>query len=286
MKKYFINLLFILIIFISNLFSQHVKSIDGNLFEAESRQTSPSGKCGSLRGLFSYGSAVYKFHLPSTADRIKAIALYKKLGNKPLKIYIYNYGTATDDPAVRNRKLNPNWRLWETTDADGRWDSRNPGYLYTTSYDGRIDYLGPKNIFQVMLYTEGSVPYLSEGRYLIENVQVQFSMTDSIISRIVTSDNVWIEGNFLLAKGIGKGRSRIDFPGYDVIPKKHAQRAAKIEAQKNLAIALKMITNKGGTAFIPPANVRSTRFIDDMTVEVILEIPLASLHETGTAEPE
>lgn len=260
------------------LAAQNSKNIKGKSFSGESRQTSVSGEHALLKGLFSYGTTVYQFQLPYTADRIRAGLIFRNLKNKWLKIYVYNYGTAYDDPALRNKKLAPNWRLWEATDGSDLWESRSPKYIYTTSYDGRIDYLGPQNICMILLYADGGIPFINDGRFLIEQISIEYDVIDNSVPNIVTSENAWIEGNFLLVKGIGKGRSRIDIPGYEVIPKKHALRAAQVDAQRNLAIALKKITPKGGTAFVPPSKIRSTRFIDELTAEVILEVPLAGLH--------
>ncbi|MDQ7798396.1 MAG: hypothetical protein RDU76_05585 [Candidatus Edwardsbacteria bacterium] len=255
------------------------KTIKGKDYSGESRQTSVSGDQAMLKGLFSYGAAVYQFQLPAATDRIKAGLSLRNLKNKWLKIYVYNYGTAYDDLSIRNKRLSPNWRLWEATNSDGLWESRSPQYLYTTSYDGRIDYLGPQNIFKILLYAEGGIPFISDGRFIIEQILLDFSTGESLLPDIATSKDVWIEGNFMLVRGVGRTKNRIDAPGYEALPKLTALRLAKVDAYKKLALALKKIPLSGGTAAIPGSQVRSTRYISDSEVEIILEVPLASLHE-------
>jgi len=245
------------------LTAQNNKKIKGEAYSGESRQTSVSGEYAMLKGLFSYGAAVYQFQLPATTDRIRARLNFKNLKNKWLKIYVYNYGIAYDDLSIRNKRLGPNWRLWEAIDSDGLWESRSPKYIYTTSYDGRIDYLGPQNIFKILLYADGGIPFISDGRFLIEQIMLEYSTSESLLPDIVTSKDVWIEGNFMLVRGVGRSNLRL----------------AKVDAYKKLALALKKIPLSGGTAAIPGSQVRSTRYISDTEVEITLEVPLASLHE-------
>jgi hypothetical protein len=83
----------------------------------------------------------------------------------------------------------------------------------------------------------------------------------------------------MLVRGVGRTKNRIDAPGYEALPKLTALRLAKVDAYKKLALALKKIPLSGGTAAIPGSQVRSTRYISDTEVEIILEVPLASLHE-------
>lgn len=261
------------------LVAQENIEIKGKDFSEESRQTSVSGDQAILKGLFSYGTAVYQFQLPAATDRVKAGISFRNLKNKWLKIYVYNYGTAYDDQSIRNKRLSPNWRLWEATNGDDFWESRSPMYLYTTSYDGRIDYLGPQNKFKILLYADGGIPFINDGRFIIERLRLEYSTSESLIPDIATSKDVWIEGNFMLVRGSGRTKSRIDAPGYEAIPKLTALRLAKVDAYKKLALALKKIPLSGGTAAIPGSQVRSTRYISDTEVEIILEVPLASLHE-------
>ncbi|MBU1355347.1 MAG: hypothetical protein KJ620_02140 [Candidatus Edwardsbacteria bacterium] len=261
------------------LTAQNNKKIKGKAYSGESRQTSVSGEYAMLKGLFSYGAAVYQFQLPATTDRIKARLNFKNLKNKWLKIYVYNYGIAFDDFSIRNKRLGPNWRLWEATDSDGLWESHSPKHIYTTSNDGRIDYLGPQNIFKVMFYADGGIPFISDGRFIIKQIELGYSTSESLLPDIVTSKDVWIEGNFMLVRGVGRTKNRIDAPGYEALPKLTALRLAKVDAYKKLAVALKKIPLSGGTVAIPGSQVRSTRYISDAEVEIILEVPLASLHE-------
>jgi len=130
-----------------------------------------------------------------------------------------------------------------------------------------------------MFYADGGIPFISDGRFIIEQIELEYSTSERLIPDIVTSKDVWIEGNFMLVKGVGRTKTRIDAPGYEALPKLTALRLAKVDAYKKLAVALKKIPLSGGTAAIPGSQVRSTRYIGGTEVEIILEVPLASLHK-------
>lgn len=254
-------------------------TIDGSRLEGSSRNARISGQYAQLAGYFTYGAAEYLVPLPVSADRVKMEVSFENQRGKWLKMYIYNYGTVYDAPGFRNKDLAPNWRLWQATDGNGSWSTRNPEYLYTTSSDGRLDYLGPKNQLRILFYADGGVPFIGDGRFLIKQIKITYSSGEAIAARIVTSDNAWIEGDFLLVRGKGKGKTKIDVPGYESMTKSQALRAARVTAYKNLAIALGKITPQGGTANVPGARVRSTEIFEDYSAEIILEVPLADLQK-------
>ncbi len=279
MFKSYINVFLGMTLLFSIAAAQNITNSAGKNFSEESRQTSVSGDHAVLKGFFSHGAAVYQFQLPASADRIRAKLNFRNLNKKRLKIYVYNYGTAFDGLSIRNIKLDPHWRLWEAANGNGLWESHSPKHLYTTSNDGRIDYLGPKNMFKILLFADGGVPFINDGRFIIEQIDLEYSTSESLIPDITTSKDVWIEGNFILVRGIGRSKTRIDAPGYEALPKLTALRLAKVDAYKKLAVALKKISLSGGSAAIPGSQVRSTRYVSDSEVEIILEVPLASLHE-------
>jgi hypothetical protein len=251
--------------------------LKGSELVPDSRHSTANGVQAQVRGMFSYGAAIYQFPVPPSADRIKAAVRFHGSG-KALKVYVYNYGTAFDDPSVRNRRLAPNWRLWEEAGSGRLWESRSPARLYTTSSDGRTDYLGPNNTVKLLLYAEGGVPYISEARFDIEEVSLEYDLNQSLLPDIITSKDVWVEGGFLLARGLGRSRSKFDVPGYEALPRLTALRLAKVDAYRKLGDALKKIPPRGGAAAIPGSRVRSTRYLSGDEVEIILEVPLASLH--------
>lgn len=251
--------------------------LKGSELAPDSRHSSATRDQAQLRGMFSYGAAVYQFQVPPSADRIRAAVRFRGSG-KALKVYVYNYGTAIDAPSVRNRRLAPNWRLWEEAGTGGRWESRSPDRMYTTSSDGRTDYLGPNNTVRLLLYAEGGVPYISEARFDIEEVSLEYDLNQSLLPDIITTRDVWVEGGFLLVRGLGRSRSKIDVPGYEALPRLTALRLAKVDAYRKLGDALKKIPPRGGAAAIPGSRVRSTRYLSGDEVEIILEVPLASLH--------
>jgi hypothetical protein len=252
-------------------------TIDGSRLEGSSRNARAAGRWAQLSGFFTYGSAAYQISLPPSADRVKMEVAFDNQNGKWLKMYVYNYGTVYDDPGYRNRNLAPNWRLWQATDGNGSWSTKNPEYLYTTSSDGRLDYLGPDNQLKVLFYADGGVPFLGDGRFLIRQIRISYSTSDSVASQIITSASAWIEGSYLLVRGAGRNKVKIDVAGYESIGKAQALRAARVEAYRNLGIALGKLSPRGGTAMIPGAKVRSTKFLEDGSAEVILELPLADL---------
>jgi len=264
---------------IAGLSSAAEVTIDGSRLEASSRNAKAAGQAARLSGSFTYGAAEYSVPLPPSADRVKMELSFDNQSGKWLKMYVYNYGTVYDDPSYRNQKLAPNWRLWQATNGTGSWTTKNPEYLYTTSSDGRLDYLGPDNRLRILFYADGGVPYLGDGRFLVRQIKISYSSTEAVAARIITSENAWIEGNYLLVKGTGKGKVTIDIPGYESMANTQALRVARVTAYKNLGIALGKISPQGGTANIPGAKVRSTKIMEGYTAEVILELPLASLQK-------
>jgi len=275
MRKF--TLFLMLTLSIAGMASGAEITIDGSHLEGSSRNAKVAGQAARLAGFFTYGAAEYSVPLPPSADRVKMELSFDNQSGKWLKMYVYNYGTIYDDPSYRNQKLAPNWRLWQATNGTGSWSTKNPEYLYTTSSDGRLDYLGPENRLRLLFYADGGVPFLGDGRFLIKQIRITYSSSEDIAARIITSANAWIEGDYLLVRGTGKGRVSIDIPGYESMARSQALRIARVTAYKNLGIALGRISPKGGTANIPGARVRATKMLEDSSVEVILELPLADL---------
>jgi hypothetical protein len=251
-----------------------------------SRNTAIQGEAALLAGMFSYGAAVYEFQVSPGLARAGAEVNFDNLKGKWLKLYIYNYGTARDDEAVRNRRLEPNWRLWESTDQGGTWRTGNPELLDLRSGDGRIDYLGPQNKIRLLLYAHGGVPYIGDARFLIKDVSLIFPDEDQaalheIKGLLVTSEDAWVEGEFLLVRGRGlppESRLRSTTDAGEPQGKRIAAiRAAKVVAMRNLAVALGKIPKTGGTAMVPPNKVRDTKYNADGSAEVVLEVRIGDI---------
>jgi hypothetical protein len=275
------RLIFILAVCLAASFPASAEeiTINGGRLEVSSRNAKAAGQAAQLSGFFTYGTAVYQVPLPASADRVKMELSFENRGGKWLKMYVYNYGTVYDDPGYRNKNLAPNWRLWQATNGNGSWSTKNPEYLYTTSSDGRLDYLGPDNQLKIMFYADGGVPYLGDGRFLIKQIKITYSASEAVATQIITSANAWVEGSYLLVKGFGKNKVKIDVEGYESVGKAQALRAARVEAYRNLAVALGKISPQGGTASIPGTRVRSTKFLEDGSAEIVLEVPLADLQK-------
>ncbi len=260
-------------------------ALKGGAFDpSTSRNVSPQGGAALLAGMFSYGAAVYEFPAPPGLARAGVEVEFDNLRGKWLKLYIHNYGTARDDEAVRNRRLAPAWRLWEATDQGGAWRTKNPKLLDLKSNDGRIDYLGPQNKVKLLLYAHGGVPYIGDARFLIKSVSLIFPDEDQaglqeVKDLLVTSEDAWVEGEFLLVRGKGLPpvveRSRD--AGGQASGRIAATRAAKVVALRNLAVALGRIPRTGGTAMVPPNRVRDSKYNADGSAEVVLEVRLGDI---------
>lgn len=231
-----------------------------------------------LAGMFSYGAAVYEFQVPPGLARAGAAIDLVNLKAKWLKLYIYNYGPAHDDDAVRNRRIDPAWRLWQATDQSGTWRTSNPELLELRPGNGRDDYLGPQNKVKLLLYAHGGVPYIGDARFLIKSISLVYPDDDQadlkeIKSLLVTSEDAWVEGDFLLVRGRGLPPAAGETQGRRIA----AVRAAKVVAMRNLAVALGKIPKSGGTAVVPPNRVRDTKYNADGSAEVVLEVRLGDI---------
>jgi len=259
-------------------------SLKGSAFDpGASRNTTVQGEAALLAGMFSYGAAVYEFQVPPGQTRAGAEIDFDNLRGKWLKLYIYNYGTAHDDEAVRNRRLEPNWRLWQSTDQAGAWRTNNPELLELKSGDGRIDYLGPQNKIKLLLYAHGGVPYIGDARFLVKEISLIFPDEDQAALKevkglLVTSEDAWIECEFLLVRG--KGLPPLG--GDEKTGRIAAIRAAKVVAMHNLAVALGKIPKTGGTAMVPPNRVRDTKYNADGSAEVVLEVRISDIKADPT----
>ncbi len=265
-----------------------VKGMD---FDQEfSRNTSAQGGAAMLSGMFGSGSAVYEFPVPEGVGRAGAEVRFDNLKGKWLKLYIYNYGTARDDDAVRNRRLDPQWRLWQATDGSGDWRTANPELMDLDSRDGRLDYLGPDRTVRLLLYAHPGVPYIGDARFLIKGVKLFYPEADQaglqeVRDLLVTSEDAWVEGEFLLVRG----RGLPPLSGDEKAGRIAATRAAKVVAFRNLAVALGRIPRTGGptsagglrpaggTAMVPPNRVRDSKINPDGSAEVVLEVRLGDI---------
>lgn len=251
-----------------------------------SRNVSIHGDAALLAGMFSYGAAVYELTVPPGLARAGVEIDFDNLKGKWLKLYIHNYGTARDDDAVRNRRLAPNWRLWQATDQSGVWRTGNPELLELKPGNGKEDYLGPQNKIKLLLYAHGGVPYIGDARFLIRSVSLVYPDEDQaglreVMGLLVTSEDAWIEGEFLLVRGRGlppavEGDPRAESRGSRE-GRIAATRAAKVVAFRNLAVALGRIPKTGGTAMVPPNKVRDSKYNADGSVEVVLEVRLGDI---------
>jgi len=255
-------------------------TLDGKAYAPDSKNTRAEGQGGLLAGMFSYGAAVYEFDAPQGTDRFRAAVRFQNLKGRWLKLYVYNHGSSADNAMFGNKNLDPHWRLWQATNsAGGDWVSANPEWVYAGSPGDRFNFIGPDNKVKLLLYADGGLPYLGDGRFLIERVMLDCDAPTAeaaadIVPLLVTSENAWVEGGFLLVKGVGKQVVNPNRPGDENARRRLAQRAATVVAQRNLAVAIGKIPRSGGTAQIPGTRVRETKDLGNGEVEVTIEVPL------------
>lgn len=255
-------------------------TLDGSAFAPESKNTRPEGQSALVAGMFSHGAAVYEFTAPQGTDRFKAALRFSNLKGKWLKLYIYNYGSDADNLQFQNENLDPRWRLWQATNGEGGvWASANPEWVYAGSPGDRFNFVGPGDKIKLLLYADGGVPYFSDGRFLIERVTLDCDAptaeaASGVVPLLVTSELAWVEGGFLLVKGVGKQAVNPNRPGDENARRALATRAATVVAYRNLAVALGRIPRSGGTGQIPGTRVRETRDLGEGEVEVTIEVPL------------
>jgi hypothetical protein len=254
-------------------------TLDGRSFSATlSRNAGVQGQACLLAGNFSFGAAVYELAVPPGTDQAGVEVEFENLRGKWLRLYVYNYGPGRDDEAVRNRRIDPAWRLWQATDGGGVWKTSNPELIKLRPGDGRTDYLGPQNKLRILLYAHGGVPYIGDARFLIKRVSLVYpdggqAGLQEIKDKLVTSEKAWIEGDFLLVWGVGlPPKAGDEKPGRIA-----AIRAAKVVAYRNLAAALGRISPAGGTTLVPPNKVRTILIKPDGSAEVLLEVRLGDI---------
>ncbi|MEW6685253.1 MAG: hypothetical protein AB1393_03490 [Candidatus Edwardsbacteria bacterium] len=221
-----------------------------------------------------FGCAIYEFSLSDKIEEFSISVDFVNSRNKQMDIYIYNYGTRQDNEAIRNKHLDKHWRKWESTSTGNNWHSSQPRKMFTSSGDGQIDFLGPGKKVKILFFAEGGIPYLTDEIFYINEVKIEFTpKSEIVLPQIKTSENAWIEGDFLLAKGKGYAKAS----EVESAKKAMAIRAAKVVALRNLAVALGEIDEKRQKALVPGARVREIHELSDGGAEVILELPLSKI---------
>ncbi len=260
------------------LHAQQELNLNGSAFSSESKNVSSDGQNGQLAGMFSYGAAVYEFSVPQGTDRFKAAVQFVNQRHKWLKLYVYNYGGAAGE-TFGNKNLDPHWRLWQATDGGGVWVTANPEWVYAGAPGAKYDFAGPQHKVKLLLYADGGVPFLGDGRFLIQQVRLlcdapSAQAATSVVPLIVTSKDAWLEGGYLLVKGVGVAAVNPNRPGGENTRRAMAIRAATVGAYRNLAVALGKIPRSGGTAQIPGSRVREQKDLGNNQYEVTIEVPL------------
>ena len=165
--------------------------------------------------------------------------------------------------------------MWESTTRHANWQSSRPKYLRLEEGNGIIDYLGEKGVLRILLYADGGYPPYSDELFFINKLILSFSIYEDVLKRVAQLDSVWIDGDFLLAKGVGFPTETSINPATD---KANAKRAATLDAYRNLAKAIYGMEQNRETEKIQGelkgASVKDTKYYDDNAVEIILQMPL------------
>ncbi len=250
-------------------------SLEGGQFGPESRNCVRDDKritgAAKLYGSFGYGTAVYEFKVSGKAENLGAEADFINPKKKRLSIYLFNFGSAKDANPARARDLDPKWWLWGDSQEDN-WAT--PADQEASDGTGKTAFVSPQGKVRMLLHAPGGIPYLSDGLFFISRVGLKVGTTEAELTGFRTSEDSWMEGGVVLAKGIGK-------PPQEVNPARGrilALRAAKAVAMRNLLLSLGNVRREDGTLYVQGTlvgvKVREEKTLPDGSVEVVVEMPV------------
>lgn len=231
-----------------------------------------------LFGLFFPGYVIYEFplnpHQPSAGLSVR----FENARQQQMDVFVWNYGTRTTSDAMRKENLDSHWILWESTSQGADWQSSRPEYLTLREGRGAIDYLGDENILKLLLYADGGMPPVSDELFYIDALTLRFPTYEEIFKRVTAMDSVWIEGQYLFAKGVGFAPAEAKNPA---MGRATAYRAAQLDGYRNLAKAIygaKKVDNKEIiVGDLKGVTEKSNQAIDNNGIELILYMPLSMI---------
>jgi len=247
--------------------------------------TQLSGRSCKLFGILQSAYVIYDFRVPKYLDSFAASARVKNPRGKKIDVYLHNYGTKEEQQMLSKPDLDSKWIRWESVLIDGDWRSRSPEFIWARSKTGALDFLGTYGVVRLMFYADGGLPPDEDEIYFIDKVGLIWSEGINIDSLLqaLSSDKVWREGDFLVTEGIGIRPPGVP-PGQ---ARAMAMRAATVGAQRNFAEVLGEIeTVKSGSqaksiaaTTVRGARIRETKYLEDGSVKVIVELPLSALKQ-------
>jgi hypothetical protein len=230
-----------------------------------------------LYGLYFPGYAIYEFPLDIEQQSVGLELLFENPRSQQMDVFVWNYGTRKVDPNLRKENLQPDWLLWESTSKQGNWESSRPKFLVLREGDGIIDFLGNEGVLKILLYADGGTPPTSDELFFIDKLILKFSPYREIFQRISQMDSVWVEDNFILAKGVGFSAQMPDTVNA-AMKRASAKRAATVDAYRKLAKAIygsQIVEGKEMVAGeIKGASEKEMKAIENEGIEVILQMPI------------
>jgi hypothetical protein len=250
-------------------------SLEGGQFGPESRNCVKDDKRitggAKLYGSFGYGTAVYEFQVSGKAENLGAEADFINPKKKRLSIYLFNFGSAKDANPARAKKLDPKWWLWGDSQEDN-WVT--PANQAASDGTGEVAFVSPQGKVRMLLHAPGGIPYLSDGLFFISRVGLKVGTTEAELTGFQTSEDAWMEGGVVLAKGIGKPPQGVNPARGRIL----ALRAAKAVAMRNLLLSMGEVRREDGTLYVQGTlvgvKVREEKTLPDGSVEVVVEMPV------------
>ena len=253
-------------------------SLEGGQFEPESRNCVRDDKritgAAKLYGSFGYGTAVYEFQVSGKAENLGAEVDFINPKKKRLSIYLFNFGSAKDANPARARDLDPKWWLWGDSQEDNWATPRPPADQEASDGTGKVAFVSPQGKVRMLLHAPGGIPYLSDGLFFISRVGLKVGTTEAELTGFQTSEDAWMEGGLVLAKGIGKPPQGVNPARGRIL----ALRAAKAVAMRNLLLSMGEVRREDGTLYVQGTlvgvKVREEKTLPDGSVEVVVEMPV------------
>jgi len=273
MRKMAVAALIVLLCAVTGWAGETTVSLEGGQFGPESRNCVKDDKRitggAKLYGGFGYGTAVYEFQVSGKAERLGAEVDFINPKKKRLSIYLFNFGSAKDAHQARAKELDPKWWLWGESQEDN-WVI--PADQEASDGTGKVAFVSPQGKVRMLLHAPGGIPYLSDGLFFISRVGLVVKTAEAGLVGFEPSDNVWMEGGVVLAKGIGKPPEGMSAARGRIL----ALRAAKADAMRNLLVALGNARREDGTLVVQGTLQGVTtlreRTFEDGSAEVIVEM--------------
>ena len=275
MRRMAVAALFVLLCAVTGWAGETTVSLEGGQFGPESRNCVQDDKrisgAAKLYGSFGYGTAVYEFQISGKAENLGAEVDFVNAKKKKLSVYLYNYGTAKDANPAHSKDVDGKWWLWGDSQEDN-WVT--PANQEASDGTGKVAFVSPQGKIRMLLHAPGGIPYLSDGLFFISRVGLKVGTTEAELTGFRTSEDAWMEGGVVLAKGIGKPPQGVNPVRGRIL----ALRAAKAVAMRNMLLSMGEVRREDGTLYVQGTlvgvKVREEKTLPDGSVEVVVEMPV------------